>query len=105
MIVVEPKDRITVDEIIDHPWCYAVKKGGPINGLVHEVGQTGVRLSYFLISRPIFLISSGYTASTRQSSLPSYLISASQGGPLKLSMWVVERVGGLTMMGRRTLYN
>ena len=49
MIVVEPKDRITVDEIIDHPWCYAVKKGGPINGLVHEVGETHVW--YFLSKR------------------------------------------------------
>ena len=37
MIVVEPKTRITVDEIVSHPWCSSAKKGGPINGLVHEV--------------------------------------------------------------------
>ena len=37
MIVVDPKDRITVDEVLAHPWCSKVKIGGPINGLVHEV--------------------------------------------------------------------
>ncbi|XP_063674225.1 SNF-related serine/threonine-protein kinase-like isoform X4 [Bolinopsis microptera] len=40
MIVVDPKDRITVDEVLAHPWCSKVKIGGPINGLVHEVGIT-----------------------------------------------------------------
>ena len=37
MIVVDPKDRITVDEVLAHPWCSTIKVGGPINGLVHEV--------------------------------------------------------------------
>lgn len=40
MIVVDPKDRITVDEVLAHPWCSTIKVGGPINGLVHEVGIT-----------------------------------------------------------------
>lgn len=40
MIVVDPQHRITVDEILAHPWCAPVNVGGPINGLVHEVGIT-----------------------------------------------------------------
>ena len=35
--MVDPKDRITVDEVLAHPWCSTIKVGGPINGLVHEV--------------------------------------------------------------------
>ena len=46
MIVVDPAARITVDEIVSHSWVGSVTKGGPINGLVNEVG-VGVRIEGF----------------------------------------------------------
>ena len=49
MIVVDPAARITVDEIVSHSWVGSVTKGGPINGLVNEVG-VGVRVEGFQAS-------------------------------------------------------